>query len=265
MTVRFSANLGFLWTDRPLPAAIRAAGAAGFDAVECHMPYDVAAADVRAALASSGLAMVSLNTRMGDPAGDIGVAAIPGLEALARAQVDEALDYAVEIDCASISVLAGRSRRAEGAEPTYQENLAYAADRAAAVGRTVLIEPMNSGVADYHLTRVDQGLETIAAVGAPNLKLMIDCFHSQMMEGDLWTVFRRAIDHVGHVQFAAVPDRGEPDRGDVDYAQLLPAIVALGYEGTFGAEYNPRGSIEDGLGWLERWRSQRTKAHGETE
>lgn len=264
MTVRFSANLGFLWTDRPLPAAIRAAGAAGFDAVECHMPYDVPTADVRSALTSSGLTMVSLNTRMGDPAGDIGVAAIPGLETLARAQVDEALDYAVEIDCANISVLAGRSRRAEGSESTYQQNLAYAADRAAAFGRTILIEPMNSGVTDYHLTRVDQGLETIAAVDAPNLKLMIDCFHSQIMEGDLSAVFARAIDHVGHVQFAAVPDRGEPDRGDVDYRELLPAIVALGYEGKFGAEYNPRGDIEDGLRWLEAWRSAHTDANGET-
>lgn len=47
---RFSANLGFLWTDRPLPQAIRAAKAAGFAAVECHFPYAVPPAEVARAL-----------------------------------------------------------------------------------------------------------------------------------------------------------------------------------------------------------------------
>lgn len=260
MTIRFSANLGFLWTERSLPSAIQAAADAGFDAVECHAPYDFESAEVRSTLESTGLSMMSLNTRLGDAEGDFGVAAMPGREGDAREYIDEALAYANEIDCPNVHVVAGKSGRTEQSEIAYQSNLSYATERAAANGRTIVIEPMNSGVTDYHLTRVDQGLATIEAVGATNLKLMIDCFHSQLMEDDLLAVFRRALDHVGHVQFAAVPDRGEPDSGEVDYHTLLPSIAALGYDGTFGAEYNPRGSLEEGLGWLDAWHDERTRS-----
>jgi hydroxypyruvate isomerase len=89
--VRFSANLGFLWADRPLPEAIRAAKAAGFDAVECHWPYGVPAAEVKAALDETGLQMLGLNTSRGDvAAGENGLSALPGREADARAAIDEA-------------------------------------------------------------------------------------------------------------------------------------------------------------------------------
>ena len=65
--MRFSANLGFLWADRPLPEAIRAAHAAGFAAVECHWPYAVPPGEVAAALAETGLPMLGLNTLRGEP------------------------------------------------------------------------------------------------------------------------------------------------------------------------------------------------------
>jgi 2-dehydrotetronate isomerase len=93
--MKFSANLGFLWTDRPLPEAIRAAKAAGFDAVECHWPYDIPAAEVAAALTETGLPMLGLNARRGNTAiGENGLAALPGREAEARAAIDEAVAYA---------------------------------------------------------------------------------------------------------------------------------------------------------------------------
>jgi len=176
----FSANLGFLWTDRPLPDAIRAAASAGFDAVECHMPYDVPAADVAAALRETGRSMISLNTRIGDREGDLGVAALPGREAEAKTYIDEAIAYAVAIDCDRISVVAGRSGRTEAAEQTYRANLGYAAEQAARHDKIILIEPLNTNVAeDYHLLSVDAGVATIEAVGVANLKLMVDCFHTQ--------------------------------------------------------------------------------------
>ena len=82
---RFSANLGFLWADRPLPDAIRAAAAAGFDAVECHWPHDVPPRYVADALAETGLPMLGMNTRRGGP-GENGLAALPGREAESRAE-----------------------------------------------------------------------------------------------------------------------------------------------------------------------------------
>ncbi len=52
---RFSANLGFLWTELTLPEAIHAAARAGFDAVECHWPYNYKPGDINAALKATGL------------------------------------------------------------------------------------------------------------------------------------------------------------------------------------------------------------------
>lgn len=261
-TIRFSANLGLLWNDRSLPDAIDAAAAAGFDAVECHCPYDWPAVDVRSALDSTGLSMISLNTRLGDAEGDLGVAAVPGREGLAVEYIDEAIEYATAIDCHNVHVVAGRTGRSGQSEMVYQSNLAYAADRGASSGKTIVIEAMNSGVTDYHLTRLHQAIATIEAVGSPDLKLMVDCFHSTLMEEDLLEVFTRAVDHVGHVQFAGVPDRGEPVGGAVDYHALLPAISALGYNGLFGAEYIPRSDIDDGLAWLDSWHAERTASEG---
>lgn len=252
--IEFSANLGFLWTDLPLVEAIAAAANAGFDAVECHCPYDVPAAAVRQALSDAGSQMLSLNTRTGGE-GEIGVAALPGRETQAREYIDEAIAYAVDIGCGAVSVVAGISGRTEVAEHVYQENLAYATAQASPYDITVLIEPLNTSVSpDYHLVSADAACETIMAVGASNLKVMLDTFHASKMHGDLEPLFARVIDHVGHVQFASIPDRAEPNGGVVDYGALLPHVVELGYDRPFGAEYTPRVGVEDGLGWMNQLR-----------
>jgi hydroxypyruvate isomerase len=256
--ISFSANLGFLWTDQPLPDAIRSAGAAGFDAVECHMPYPFATDDVGSALIETGLTMTSINTRLGDGQHEVGVAAVPGEETRARTYIDQAIAYADAIGCANVSVLAGRTGRGPGCEDAYRSNLAYAATAAAPLGIGVLIEPLNTQFApDYHLTTVEQGMETIDAIGYDNVKLMVDCFHTHLMEGDLYPRFELAMPYVGHVQISAYPDRGEPVGGEIDYHTLLPALIELGYPGLFGAEYTPRAGIDVGLDWLATWHAQR--------
>ena len=256
--MKFSANLGFLWADLDLPVAIRAAGEAGFDAVECHAPYAFGADEISAALKDTGLSMLSLNTKFGGH-GEAGVAALPGRESTARQCIDQAIEYAAAIDCPKVHVLAGRSDRGQEAEHVYRENLSYATGRASFYGLTVLIEPLNTNdMADYHLVSADRAAETIEAVGADNLKLMIDCFHTSVMHGAVEPVLERVMPHIGHIQFASIPDRGEPDRGELDYQTLLPWLVELGYDGLFGAEYHPTESVESGLGWLHRWHEHRT-------
>ncbi len=249
---RFSANLGFLWTELSLPDAIRAAAAAGFDAVECHFPYEVPTADVRAALEETGLPMLGLNTRLGanGPA-DFGVSAMPGREEEARRDIDDAIAYAVAVDCANVHVLAGKTGGGEAAQATYVRNLDYACRQAAAHGKTILIEPINQRDAPgYHTSIVEDGLATIESVGADNLKLMFDCYHTQIMQGDLTERLRATLPHLGHVQIAAVPDRGEPDDGEVDFVYVMVALDDMGWAGHVGAEYRPRGTTDEGLGWL---------------
>ena len=247
---QFSANLGFLWSDRSLVEAIHAAHAAGFDAVECHWPYDHDPADVKAALDDTGLAMLGLNTRRGDvAAGDNGLAALPGREGEARAAIDDAIIYANAINTPNIHVMAGF---AEGmpAEACFIDNLRYAT--AAAPDITFLIEPLNHHDAPgYFLNHSNRARRVIEAVGAPNLKMMFDCYHIQILEGDLTRRLSANLDITGHIQFAGVPSRGRPDDGEINYRHIFAHIAEIGYDAPLGAEYKPEnGDTDASLGWM---------------
>lgn len=245
---RFSANLGFLWRELPLPDAIRAAAEAGFDAVECHYPYAVPCGEVRAALDQTGLPMLGLNTRLGDTHG---LAAIAGAEAAARASIDEALDYACATGTDGVHVLAGKAR-GEAARAAYLANLDYAARAAARSGRTILIEPLNRfDVPGYHIGSTDEAAAVIGALGAPNVKLMFDFYHVGRTEPRPLARFHALLPLIGHVQFAAVPDRGPPDHGEVDYARVFAAVDAAGWTRPLGAEYRPDGPTGASLGWMK--------------
>jgi 2-dehydrotetronate isomerase len=254
--MRFSANLGFLWTDRPLPDAIRAAKVAGFDAVECHWPYEISPSEVSAAMAETGLPMLGLNTRRGNlEAGDMGLGALPGREAEARAAIDEALDYARAIGTPNVHVMAGNAT-GDAAQKTFLENLAYACEKAAAAGTTILIEPLNRHDAPaYFLRTTDQAKHVIGTLAAPNLKLMFDCYHVQRTEGDVATRLAALLPIVGHVQVAAAPDRGTPDHGELHYPFIYEVIERLGYAAPIGAEYKYQGPTDDSLDWLRALRS----------
>lgn len=252
---RFSANLGFLWADLTLVQAIHAAKAAGFDAVECHWPYDTPAAQVRAALAETGLQMLGLNTRRGDlNARENGLSALPGREADARAAIDEAIAYAVAINAKAVHVMAGFAS-GEAAHRTFVGNLVYASTQATPHGLTILIEPLNRYDAPgYFLTTTTQALAVLKDVGAANVKLMFDCYHVQLMEGDLSHKLRDLLPHIGHIQFASVPDRGAPDHGEVAFGHIFGVVHDLGYDQPLGAEYKPGGDTDATLGWMAKLR-----------
>ncbi|MCR8724567.1 hydroxypyruvate isomerase family protein [Frigidibacter sp. ROC022] len=255
MTLPFSANLGFLWTDLALPEAVRAAARAGFDAVELHWPYAVAPAQLRQALDDSGLPVLGLNTSRGDvERGQFGLSALPGQEAAARAAIDQALAYAREIGASSLHVMAGK---AEGtaARDTFIANLRHAAEAARDAAITILLEPLNHhDVPGYFLVDNATAAAIIEATGQDNIRIMFDCYHVGRSGRSILDEFATHREMIGHVQFAALPDRGEPDQGDVDYARVLPALAEAGYGGFFGAEYKPRQGTDEGLGWLTAWR-----------
>ena len=254
--MRFSANLGFLWAELPLPEAIRAARQAGFDAVECHWPYETPAADLNAALRETGLPMLALNTRRGDAAAqENGLAALPGREREARAAIDEALDYAAQIGAKAVHVMAGAASGDEAGH-TFRQNLRHACSEAHKLGITVLIEPLNLRDAPgYFLSDTAQARSVIEQTGAENLRLMFDCYHVQISEGDVGGRLAELMPLIGHIQFASVPDRGPPGTGAPDYARLFSHIEALGYDRPLGAEYKPRGPTQDTLGWMSRYRN----------
>ncbi len=248
---QFSANLGFLWADLPLPMAIAEAKAAGFIAVECHWPYDTPAEDTARALRDAGLRMLGINTVRGKP-GENGLAALPGREIEARAAIDQALEYAARIDAGTVHVMAGFATGAD-AWAVFVANLSYAAKRAAELGITILIEPLNRHDAPgYFLQTTDQARDIITEVGETNLKLMFDCYHVGRTEGDITTRFSNLLPIIGHVQFASVPDRGPPDHGELDFTTIFDAIADAGWAAPLGAEYKPKGPTAESLGWMAR-------------
>ena len=260
MTYRFSANTGFLWKDRPFLERIARAGAVGFDAAEFH---DEAQRenldDVRAALKDAGLPVLGLNVRMGETAG---CAAIPGEEAQARDDFDHALDTARALGAGAIHVMAGRLDAFPGvaqteALATYAAALRRAAKAAEPHGITILVEPLcPPAVPSYPVPSLDVALALLETVGAPNAKILFDCFHVQRTRGDLVHMVRQHVDKIGHVQIAGGLTRAEPDHGEIDYRFVLPAIVEAGYAGAFGCEYVARGTVEEGLGWWEPYRDR---------
>ena len=250
--MKLSANLGFLFRELPLLDAARAAKTAGFGAAELHWPYATDPAALRTTLAELGLPLLALNTELGDrQKGDFGLCAIPGREAEARAVIDQAVDYAAAAGAGQIHIMSGKARGDE-ARATLIGNLHYAADRIAGRDIGLLIEPLNHRDAPgYFLRTLDQALDIVEAAQLPRLRIMYDCYHMQIEGGDLLTRLRNHLPLIGHVQIAAVPDRGEPDRGEVDFDWLLPQMIEAGYTGWVGAEYRPRGDTTAGLGWMK--------------
>ncbi len=254
--LKFSANLGFLWKELALPDAIRAAGASGFDAVECHWPYDTSPEDVIAALDDTGLSMLGLNTSPGEvKRGEFGLSAIPGREQEALGTIGKAIAYASATGTKSVHVMAGNSQGAK-AHDTFCANLDHACAMAAKHDIAILIEPLNHrDVPDYFLKTSDQAISIISQLGRPNLKVMFDCYHMQIMGGDVVGQFHRCLPHIGHVQIASVPDRGPPNGGELDYRLVLGDIAASGWPRPIGVEYRPTGSTEDSLSWLAEFRA----------
>src|SRR5690606_11266003 len=127
---RFAANLGYLFTDRPLLDRIDAAAACGFQAIELQFPYDVPASEVRAAIERNKLTILGINTPTGGRENEFGYAAVPGRERDWQASFARALDYAAAIGGSAIHCLAGMvpPEQRPAADRVYCDNLARAAE-----------------------------------------------------------------------------------------------------------------------------------------
>jgi 2-dehydrotetronate isomerase len=262
---RFAANLSLMYTEVPFLDRFAAAARDGFDAVEFLFPYDHPAADIVARLKDHKLTQALFNLPPGDwEAGDRGMACHPGREAEFAAGLERALAYAQAIGCQRLHAMAGLipvGVSPEQARATYVTNLRQAAERCAELSITLLIEPINTrDMPGYMLNFQQQAHDILAEIGAPNLKVQMDWYHCQIMEGDLTRRLEKHFSRVGHIQIAGVPDRHEPDQGEVNFPHLFDRLDALGYEGFVGCEYRPRAGTSEGLGWLKRYRASKANS-----
>ena len=253
---RFAANLSMMFAEVPFLDRFAAAAATGFAGVEYLFPYEYDKHELTAALTENGLRQVLFNFGQGNwHDGERGTAAVPGSEERFAKSLTLALDYAEAIGCPRLHAMAGLKPAdvsMDVCRQTFVENLTAAARAAAAKGIDILIEPLNTrDVPGYFLTSQAEAQGIIETVGASNLKLQLDLYHCQIMEGDLATHLRDYADIVGHIQIAGVPARHEPNVGEINYPYLFDVLDDIGYQGWVGCEYRPRGGTVEGLGWLK--------------
>jgi hydroxypyruvate isomerase len=251
---RFAANLSMLFPELRFLDRFAAAAAAGFKGVEFLFPYEHGAAIVAERARAAAVEVVLFNTWPGDwEAGERGLAALPGREADFAAAVATAIDYATTLGCARVHLMAGippADADPAACRATYVANLKAAAAMLAPHGITGLIEPINRrDIPGYHLNRQDDAHAVVQRVSAANLAVQMDLYHCQIVEGDLATKLSRYIGGVGHIQIAGVPERHEPDTGEVNYAYLFALMDQLGYAGWVGCEYRPAADTMAGLDW----------------
>lgn len=252
---KFAANLSMMFTEVPFLERFAAAAGSGFTGVEYLFPYEFPAEVIAGELRKHHLENVMFNLPPGNwAAGERGTTCLPGREDEFRAGLATAIDYAKRLNTTRVHTMAGivpPNADPAAVRATYLANVKYAAAELAKQGITLLLEAINTrDMPGFYLNTQAQSYAVLEAVGAPNLKMQMDFYHMQVVEGDIAMKLRKYAAHCGHVQVAGVPQRNEPDTGEVRYSYLFDVLDEIGYSGWVGCEYRPAGKTVDGLGWF---------------
>lgn len=252
---KFAANLSMMFNEVPFLDRFHAAAAAGFKGVEFLFPYEFSPEEVDSTAKAAGTQIVLFNMPPGNwAAGERGITGLPGREEEFRAGVDKALTYAERLGTTQIHAMAGiapAGADVAACRATLIANLKYAAEKLAAKNITLLLEAINTRDMPGFIVSTQKDSHSICEeVGAPNLKMQMDLYHMQIMEGDLATSLKRYASMCGHIQIAGCPERNEPDTGEIRYEYLYRLLDQIGYHGWLGCEYRPAGKTSEGLGWL---------------
>ena len=260
---RFAANLSMMYTEHPFTDRFAAAAADGFRGVEYLFPYAVPRTELAQRLADTGLEQVLFNAPPGNfEAGERGLACLSERQPeFRRGLLEQAIPYALALKCPRIHVMAGlmpAGVERASLRAVYMDNLAWAAREASFAGLDVLIEPINTrDIPGYLLNRQDEAHAIVSEIGAVNLKVQMDLYHCQIVEGDVAMKLRQYLPtgRVGHIQIAGVPDRHEPDLGELHHPYLFSVLDELGWNGFIGCEYRPRAGTSAGLGWMTPYKT----------
>ena len=258
----YAANCTFLFTEVDLLERPAAARAAGFDAIEFWWPWpdqpvppDTEIDKFVTAVRDAGVHLIGLNFFAGDLAGaDSGVLSIPARSAEFRDNIAVTMGIGEALGVPAFNALYGN--RVNDVTPEQQddlatENLTLAARAAAAIGGTVLVEPV-SGPKPYPLRTANDVAAVLDRVHAPNLGMCCDLFHLANNGDDIDAALSAYAHRIAHVQIADHPGRGEPGTGTLDLKRYLSTIAASGYSGYVGLEYIPTTTTIDSLRWLRQ-------------
>ena len=128
--------------------------------------------------------------------------------------------------------------------------LRRAAPHAEAKGVNLNLELLNSKVnhAGYQCDHSAWGLAVVHQVESPNVKLLYDIYHMQIMEGDVIRTMTENLEAIGHIHTAGNPGRNElDDNQELNYRGICRALSSAGYDGYVGHEFHPRGDVVEAL------------------
>ncbi|MDO5537462.1 MAG: TIM barrel protein [Desulfovibrionaceae bacterium] len=252
---KFAANLTMMFKEVDFLERFEAAAKCGFKAVEFLWPYAYDKNELAKILKDNGLEVALFNTTAGDTAaGEWGHAGLPGREAEAKAELEQALEYAIALNCHTVHVMScvvPYPAEKEMCRQVFIKNMRWAADLFAKEGKVLTMEALCPDIKPRYLYHSQyETLALMEEIGKDNVFIQLDTFHAQMVDGNLTHLIRDFAGKYGHVQIAAAPSRHEPDEGEINYEYIFKLFDEVGYKGYIGCEYNPRGKTEDGLSWL---------------
>ena len=242
--MRWSAHLGYLYTELPLQDRVAAAARDGFTAIEHPEPWALPVADWRQRIDDLGLRFAQTSSGMG---GAKGLAALPGREGDFREGFLRALDYAQALDCPLLHPMAG----AGGEDATYRGNLDWCLTRLSGTGIRLLLQPITT-LPGYHLSALPAALALQDDLGA-GVALLLDSYHAANSGIDPAAWVRANAPRIGHVHIADLPGRHEPGTGTIDFADLLAALRGTGFAGAVGFEYIPSTTTAESLSFFPGW------------
>ena len=250
-----------LFNEVPFLDRFAAAAECGFTGVEFLFPYEHSPGAILEQLEKYHLEVVLFNMPPGNwAAGERGLACNPGREEEFRAAIETALIYARALRIPRLHAMAGIAPSGvdrAACKATLIANLKYAAQKLAPDNITVLLEAINyRDIPGFFINTQAESYEICEAVDEPSLKMQMDLYHMQVMEGDIATKLRQYAPQCGHIQIAGTPGRNEPDTGEVHYEYLFRLLDEIGYAGWVGCEYRPAGTTIGGLGWFQEWKNR---------
>lgn len=173
-----------------------------------------------------------------------------------RQNILSTIETAREVGCTQFICMAGEvTNRTDSQKLIITENLKRMAELCEQQQVTLLLEPLNSlyDHKGYYLDNAYDGFEIVKTVDSPRVKLLFDCYHMQIMQGNLIQTIRENIAYIGHIHSAGVPGRHELHLGEINYPRVIQALEELGYRHYFGLEYFPSYDSARSLGEVFRY------------
>ncbi len=254
---RFCANISLLYPEVTLEQRLECALLNGFEGFEVQFPYELSVQRWQQLLRKYPIQNVLINVAADDlMVGGEGLACVPGKESKFREEIMQTQRYIDVMGATVVNVLPGRclQPKIQGRYwGTFIENLHYAAEQFAAMGVMTTFEGINTkDMPGFLVHSTEQMLKVLNEVNHSSVKMQYDIYHMAEMEEDLLFDLSEYGQHIGHIQFADSPGRGEPGSGTLDLPVIFSHIDEIKYSGWVGAEYRPSRMTSETLSWFKK-------------